>query len=506
MPFRLKNAGATYQRLVDTIFEGQTGRNLEAYIDEMVIKSRTEQDLLKDIEETLLTLKKVNMKLNPKECSFGMEEDNFLGYVVTFEGIRANPENAKAVINMQMPKPVKELFMLDPSKCANKKDFRWTDAAEEAFQTMKKLIVELERDSANKGTPNPKVTSDPKEVPESSKGKEEQESLDPIAKADVWKLNTNGASSDHRSGARLILIDPKGVKYSYALRMNFSNSNNDAEYEALLSGLRIETGMKVKKMHAFVASKLVASQVEGSYEARGERTKKYKEKVLEIVRCFHKFQITHIPREQNKKADALSKLAAIQYEGIPKGVLVEELNEKSVDVAKVNVIVEEEGRTWMTPIREYIEKGTLSDDPTEARTIREKINNYVIEDGILYRKSYLGDQDNATPRRSRLGMPIRRRTQRTDEENDVELRLNLNLLEEQREIVVIREARRKQQVEKYYNQRLYHKQLSSSLGRTKCQRQKIQASSDQSRKGCTKSSKHMVQETVSLGLWTGQKY
>ncbi|GKB14198.1 reverse transcriptase domain-containing protein [Tanacetum coccineum] len=59
-------------------------------------------------------------------------------------------------------------------------------------------------------------------------------------------------------------------------------------------------------------------------------------------------------------------------------------------VAKVNMVAEEEGRTWITPIREYMEKGTLSDDPDEERTIREKINNYVIEDGVLYQKSYLG--------------------------------------------------------------------------------------------------------------------
>ncbi|GJR95594.1 reverse transcriptase domain-containing protein [Tanacetum coccineum] len=76
MPFGLKNA-----RVVDTIFEGQICRNLEAYVDDMVIKSKTEQDLIRDIEETLLTLKKVNMKLNPKTYSFGMEEGKFLGYI-----------------------------------------------------------------------------------------------------------------------------------------------------------------------------------------------------------------------------------------------------------------------------------------------------------------------------------------------------------------------------------------------------------------------------------------
>ncbi|GKE59547.1 reverse transcriptase domain-containing protein [Tanacetum coccineum] len=101
MPFGLKNDAATYQRLVDTVFEGQIGRNLEAYVDDMVIKSKRELEMTKDVEETLLTLKKVNMKLNPKKCSFGMEEGTFLGYIVTSEGIRANPKKAEAIVYKQ---------------------------------------------------------------------------------------------------------------------------------------------------------------------------------------------------------------------------------------------------------------------------------------------------------------------------------------------------------------------------------------------------------------------
>ncbi|GKB13663.1 reverse transcriptase domain-containing protein [Tanacetum coccineum] len=148
--------------------------------------------------------------------------------------------------------------------------------------------------------------------------------------------------------------------------------------------------MKNEKMHAFVDSKLVASQVEGSYEAKGENTKKYIEKALEMIRSFNNFQISHIPREENRKADALSKLAAVQHEGLTKGVLIEELNERSVDTAEVNAIIKEATRTWITPIQEYIEKKILPEDATKARTIREKARNYTIEEGVLYRKSYLG--------------------------------------------------------------------------------------------------------------------
>ncbi|GJR12718.1 reverse transcriptase domain-containing protein [Tanacetum coccineum] len=137
---------------------------------------------------------------------------------------------------------------------------------------------------------------------------------------DIWKLYTNGASNKHGSGAGLILIDPEGAEYSYSLRLNFTNSNNDAEYEAMLAGLRIAT----------------------------------------------KIKISHIPREDNKKDGALRNLAAVQCEGLTNGVLIEELNERSVDTVEVNSIIEEATRTWMTPIQEYIELGILPEDVAEA--------------------------------------------------------------------------------------------------------------------------------------------
>ncbi|GKC28665.1 reverse transcriptase domain-containing protein [Tanacetum coccineum] len=74
MPFGLRNAGATYQRLVDKAFHKQIGRNLEVYVNDLVIKSRTEDEIVRDIEETFKTLREINMKLNPKKCTFGVEE------------------------------------------------------------------------------------------------------------------------------------------------------------------------------------------------------------------------------------------------------------------------------------------------------------------------------------------------------------------------------------------------------------------------------------------------
>ncbi|GKF39288.1 reverse transcriptase domain-containing protein, partial [Tanacetum coccineum] len=74
LPFGLKNVGATYQRLVDSTLQSQIGRNLEAYVDDMVIKNNDKKMLLADVAETFDNLRKINMKLNPKKCSFGVEE------------------------------------------------------------------------------------------------------------------------------------------------------------------------------------------------------------------------------------------------------------------------------------------------------------------------------------------------------------------------------------------------------------------------------------------------
>ncbi|GKA12876.1 reverse transcriptase domain-containing protein [Tanacetum coccineum] len=100
-------------------------------------------------------------------------------------------------------------------------------------------------DPMSEKTTRSKKFLEPDKAPESSRSKEEQTVAAPIDGIDTWKLYTDGASNDHGSGAGLTLIDLEGMEYCYALRLNFSNSNNDAEYKALLAGLRIEIEMRV---------------------------------------------------------------------------------------------------------------------------------------------------------------------------------------------------------------------------------------------------------------------
>ena len=92
MSFGLKNAGATYQRLVNHMFRPQIGQNVEVYVDDMLVKSLDEEKHLDDLQETFDTLRRHQMKLNPNKCAFGVSSGKFLGFMVSQKGIEANPD------------------------------------------------------------------------------------------------------------------------------------------------------------------------------------------------------------------------------------------------------------------------------------------------------------------------------------------------------------------------------------------------------------------------------
>ncbi|GJS19789.1 reverse transcriptase domain-containing protein [Tanacetum coccineum] len=156
-----------------------------------------------------------------------------------------------------------------------------------------------------------------------------------------WILFTDGSSCTDDSGAGLILTNPEGMKFTYALRFRFDATNNEAEYEALIARLKIAEQMGV-------------------------------------------------PRRENKKADALSKIASTSFAHLSKQVLVEELKENSISVVEVLAVVEEEGDTWMTPIFKYLMDRTFPVEVKKARAVKCKSWRFSIINGTLYKKSFLG--------------------------------------------------------------------------------------------------------------------
>ena len=109
MPFGLKNAGATYQMLVNKMFSNQIRRNMEVYVDDMLVKSKEKLTHLDDLREMFATLRQYQMKLNPSKCAFGVVSGMFLGFMMSQKGIEANPEKVRALLDMASPKTVKEV-------------------------------------------------------------------------------------------------------------------------------------------------------------------------------------------------------------------------------------------------------------------------------------------------------------------------------------------------------------------------------------------------------------
>ncbi|GKA78592.1 reverse transcriptase domain-containing protein, partial [Tanacetum coccineum] len=373
-------------------------RNLEVYVDGLVIKSRTKDEIVRDIEETFKTLREINMKLNPK-----------VKRKVNTKGLKVCPDKVDAVLSLPSPKCLKDVQNLNGklaslnrflakseekslpffkmlTKCTKKSNFHWTAEAEEAFKKMKQLIVELpmlaapmekeelilylaatkemvsavlmtERETkqmpiyfVSRALRGPEINYTSMEKLVLALVHAKKDSPNSLIEAEEelpepWILFMDGSSCTYSSGAGLMLTNLEGLEFTYALRFRFNATNNEAKYEALISGLRIAEQMGVKNLQANVDLRLVANQVTETYVSKDVDMTRYLEKVRTLTSNFKAFSIRQVPRSENKKADSLSKIASTNFAHLSKQVLVEELKEKSIIKVEILEVVEEEGDT-----------------------------------------------------------------------------------------------------------------------------------------------------------------
>ncbi|XP_075473428.1 uncharacterized protein LOC142504447 [Primulina tabacum] len=447
---------ATYQRLMDKVFEKQLRRNVEVYMDDILSKSREGASFISDLEETFATLMHYGIKLNPAKCIFGVKSGKFLGLIVTDRGIEVNQEKVESVLSMPSPRSVKEVQKLTGRiaslsrfifRSAHRsypffqilrkaQQFGWDEKCEQAFQDLKihlaglpvlvkpepgeKLYVYLSATEyavssvliKEEGTDQKPVYY----VSHALRGPELRplgrimthsevsgrmikwtvelgeydieykprvaikaqalsdflsEMIQP-SEEEVWKVSVDGASSLMGCGVGVVLVSPLGENVKLALRIDSRITNNEAEYEAVLAGIRAAREVGASRIIPYSDSQLITQQIKGIYEAKDDKMLKYLRLIRAQAESFMDWSIEQVPREENSEADALAKMAAS----------LSEVNTREVlHITRLVLSTEEEASpmpedSWMTPLIAYITNHELPKDKARAQKIKRQPPSY----------------------------------------------------------------------------------------------------------------------------------
>ena len=183
------------------------------------------------------------------------------------------------------------------------------------------------------------------------------------------RVFVDGASSAMRAGARIVIITSEGIRLEHSFRLGFRASNNEAKYEAMLVWLRTVLDMGARDVEIYSDSRLVVSQVQGSFEAQDFRMKEYLKVVKQVMGKLCTTKVNQVARGQNRHADSLATLASTMIENVPQLIEVEVISEPSIntttDVGLVGVGVTAILTTepcWMDLIIDFLVEDRVPDD------------------------------------------------------------------------------------------------------------------------------------------------
>jgi ribonuclease HI len=212
-----------------------------------------------------------------------------------------------------------------------------------------------------------------------------------LPRGETWVVYVDGSSTSTRSGAGIVLISPEEEELEFAIKMDFPTTNNEAEYEAVLTGLGIAKDLGAKNLEVKSDSQVIVGHIQGDYEARGDKMIKYLAKVQESQAYFDKIVFTKIPREENVRADALARIGSGSDEEIDASkhkvrVLTKPSINENNDMMHINT--EDPSPEWAKGIIQYLKDGNLPEDKKESRKIRMQSARYTLSGDILYKRGY----------------------------------------------------------------------------------------------------------------------
>nr|CAN71493.1 hypothetical protein VITISV_011662 [Vitis vinifera] len=445
MSFGLKNAGVMYQRLMTKIFKPLIGHTVEVYIDDIVVKSKIRKEHVLHLQEVFHLLRKYDMKLNPSKCAFGVSAGKFLGFMVSQRGIEVSPDQVKAVMETPPPRNKKKLQRLTgkfvalgrfiarftdelrPFFLAIRKAgaHGWTDNCQNAFEKIKHCLMqppilsspipkeklymylavsEWAISAVLFRCPSPKeqkpiyyVSRALADVETSEFGIEFQPRLSMKGQVMAdFVLEYSRRPSQHQESSEQewwTLRSPTGEHLEQAIRLGFPASNNEAEYEVILSGLDLTLALSFSKLRIYSDSQLVVRHVQKEYEAKDARMARYLTKVRNTLQQFTEWTIEKIKRTKNGRADALAGIAVSLP--IKEAILLPIYVQTDPSVAGIstcNTIEANQAndQEWTDNIAEYLRTSTLPGDPKQAHKVRVQAARFTLIGGHLYKRSFTG--------------------------------------------------------------------------------------------------------------------
>jgi ribonuclease HI len=365
MPEGLKNAGSTFSRLTKTVLESQVGRNIFTYVDDIVVASKNKEGHLADLAKTFANMRDARLCLNPEKCVFDVRQGKILGtaqrtskcnmtelekiaYAVVMASHKLHHYFEAFKVWVTSDRGLSELFRNPEASVRIAKWAAMLSGYHITFEPRTAIKSQVLADFIVDWTGPITQLNAPAEK--------------------VWTIHCDGAWCHAGAGAAAVITSPTGVKHRYAARLSFALesdrcTNNVAENEAVILGLRKLQALGVTTCIIKTDSKVVAGQVEKDYAAKDPALMQYLTAVRSLERQCKGFTLQHVDRAKNEETDTLAKAAA-RGEVLPSDVFYHVIGTPAVRSPEglqitndteshriVNLIMTED---WWTPITLFL--------------------------------------------------------------------------------------------------------------------------------------------------------
>ncbi|XP_075645407.1 uncharacterized protein LOC142616433 [Castanea sativa] len=408
MPFGLKNAGATYQRAMTAIFHDMMHKEIEDYVDDIVVKSKTREDHLAILRKVFERCRLYKLCMNPLKCAFGVTARKFLGFLVHQRGIDVDPSKVQAIATMKSPTTLTQLKSFLGKLSYIRRFIPGLAALTAVFTPLLKkrkalpLGFQMPADispaavthdqTANPITPTTVRGQAIADLLSNFLGEDSWDITDEIpgdlpavalieAAGTTLTLRFNGSSTTSKGGAGIVLSKNTGEAVAMSFELDFTCPNNMAEYEACLTGLVVASEMGIKHLQVIGDSILVVCQARGEFALKEPSLAPYRAMAQRLEDSFEEFNIEQSLRSDNRFADALATLGSkVKFEGAITDVTIVKRPIPIIQMLKEEFFDQPLGQIdWRSSIKEAL----LS--PNEKDHLKV-LKDYALMAGELYKK------------------------------------------------------------------------------------------------------------------------